>query len=87
MKKLDWWLSLHEAANIPKIELFLLRNQHGWSDLSKPLIIRTPNTRKGSTNKYPELESFGYVGRNNRTGAEVATEDDWEWWEANKPKE
>ena len=45
------------------------------------LVIETPKRRKSERSKYPELEAFGYVGRNNRLGAEIATDEDWAWWE------
>ena len=63
------------------------RNNNGWSDHSMPtLVIETPKRRKSERSKYPELEAFGYVGRNNRLGAEIATDEDWAWWEEKQQK-
>ena len=50
------------------------------------LVIETPKRRKSERSKYPELEAFGYVGRNNRLGAEIATDEDWAWWEEKQRK-
>jgi hypothetical protein len=57
------------------------RNTIGWSDMSQPvLIIETPPKKKSPNNRYDKsMEKYGFCKDLNNTGAEEATDADWDW--------